>query len=195
MSRSSNSIRVSRINPAQQIATRDAPFEGRTGKTTGSDRRSVDPSWQTSAAGCFSEPSLFAENHEPFFNTIDPSRPFLGIFGAARQRLRAAVPAYKASMSYSSLHRRSPTASVGFQRLRLVSTSTFVGCGTGKSSGFEPLRMRPVSFRRLLAFDDMHSTGFFSWDYLFELGRNRDKYLNEYLAELAQKGLSRAPAR
>ncbi len=51
-----------------------------------------------------------------------------------------------------------------------------------------------LSFRRLLAFDDMHSTGFFSWDYLFELGRNRDKYLNEYLAELAQKGLSRAPA-
>jgi DUF971 family protein len=42
-----------------------------------------------------------------------------------------------------------------------------------------------------LAFDDMHSTGIFSWDYLFELGQNREKYWNEYLAELAAKGLSR----
>jgi DUF971 family protein len=45
-----------------------------------------------------------------------------------------------------------------------------------------------------LTFDDMHSTGIFSWEYLFELGRNRDKYWNEYLAELAAKGLSRASA-
>jgi DUF971 family protein len=40
----------------------------------------------------------------------------------------------------------------------------------------------------------MHSTGIFSWEYLFELGRNREKYWNEYLAELAGKGLSRAAA-
>ena len=45
-----------------------------------------------------------------------------------------------------------------------------------------------------LGFDDMHSTGIFSWDYLFELGRNREKYWNEYLAELSAKGLSRASA-
>jgi DUF971 family protein len=43
-----------------------------------------------------------------------------------------------------------------------------------------------------IAFDDTHSTGIFSWEYLFELGRNRDKYWNEYLAELVAKGLSRA---
>ena len=42
-----------------------------------------------------------------------------------------------------------------------------------------------------LTFDDMHATGIFSWEYLFELGRNRDKYWNEYLHELAAKGLSR----
>jgi DUF971 family protein len=42
-----------------------------------------------------------------------------------------------------------------------------------------------------IAFDDTHSTGIFSWEYLFELGRNRDKYWNEYLAGLAAKGLSR----
>ncbi len=46
-----------------------------------------------------------------------------------------------------------------------------------------------------LVFDDMHSTGIFSWDYLFELGRNRERYWNEYLGELKEKNLSRAPAR
>jgi DUF971 family protein len=45
-----------------------------------------------------------------------------------------------------------------------------------------------------LDFDDMHSTGIFSWEYLFELGQNREKYWREYLDELAEKGLSRAPA-
>ncbi len=45
-----------------------------------------------------------------------------------------------------------------------------------------------------LTFDDMHATGIFSWEYLFELGRNRDKYWNEYLDELAAKGLSRIAA-
>src|SRR5271170_5708920 len=43
-----------------------------------------------------------------------------------------------------------------------------------------------------LAFDDMHSTGIFSWDYLFELGSNRDRYWKEYLGELTEKNLSRA---
>ena len=45
-----------------------------------------------------------------------------------------------------------------------------------------------------LGFDDMHSTGIFSWEYLFELGQNREKYWREYLDELAEKGLSRAPS-
>jgi len=44
-----------------------------------------------------------------------------------------------------------------------------------------------------LVFDDLHSTGIYSWDYLFELGRNREKYWREYLSELADKKLSRAP--
>lgn len=44
-----------------------------------------------------------------------------------------------------------------------------------------------------LVFDDMHSTGIFSWDYLFELGRNRERYWSEYLDELKAKHLSRAP--
>ncbi len=44
-----------------------------------------------------------------------------------------------------------------------------------------------------LTFDDMHSTGIFSWDYLFELGRNREAYWRDYLDELKSKGLTREP--
>jgi DUF971 family protein len=43
-------------------------------------------------------------------------------------------------------------------------------------------------------FDDMHSTGIFSWDYFLELGRNYRPNWQSYLDELAVKGLSREPA-
>jgi DUF971 family protein len=56
------------------------------------------------------------------------------------------------------------------------------------------LELVPVgNYAVRLVFDDMHSTGIFSWDYLFELGQNSEKYWREYLGELAEKGLSRAP--
>jgi len=44
-----------------------------------------------------------------------------------------------------------------------------------------------------LVFDDLHSTGIFGWDYLRDLGRNRDRYWQDYLDELAAKNLSRDP--
>jgi len=46
-----------------------------------------------------------------------------------------------------------------------------------------------------LVFDDMHDTGIFGWDYLFELGQNRAERWGNYLAELDAKGLSREPVR
>ena len=42
-----------------------------------------------------------------------------------------------------------------------------------------------------LVFDDMHSTGIYSWDYFLELGRNQARYWQDYLDELAAKGFSR----
>ena len=42
-----------------------------------------------------------------------------------------------------------------------------------------------------LVFDDMHSTGIFSWDYLQELGQNQPQYWQDYLDELAAKGMKR----
>jgi DUF971 family protein len=44
-----------------------------------------------------------------------------------------------------------------------------------------------------LVFDDMHSTGIYSWDYLNELGRDHERRWQDYLDELASKGLSRDP--
>jgi DUF971 family protein len=58
------------------------------------------------------------------------------------------------------------------------------------------LELLPVgNYAVRLVFDDMHSTGIFSWEYLFELGRNREKYWSDYLGELKEKSLSRETAR
>jgi DUF971 family protein len=54
------------------------------------------------------------------------------------------------------------------------------------------LEVQPVgNYAVRLLFDDLHSTGIYSWDYLRDLGRNRDAYWQDYLDELAGKGLSR----
>ena len=46
-----------------------------------------------------------------------------------------------------------------------------------------------------LVFDDLHSTGIYSWEYFLDLGRNYEQYWQAYLDELAVKGLSREPAK
>jgi DUF971 family protein len=57
------------------------------------------------------------------------------------------------------------------------------------------LEIHPIgNYAVRLVFDDMHSTGIYSWDYLLELGRNRKANWQDYLDELAAKGLSREPA-
>src|SRR2546426_11728370 len=54
------------------------------------------------------------------------------------------------------------------------------------------LEVHPVgNYAVRLVFDDMHSTGIYSWDYLYELGRNHAQTWQDYLDALAEKGLSR----
>lgn len=56
----------------------------------------------------------------------------------------------------------------------------------------EILEVLPVgSYAVRIVFDDLHDTGIFTWDYLRELGENRESRMEAYLAELAEKGLSR----
>jgi DUF971 family protein len=42
-------------------------------------------------------------------------------------------------------------------------------------------------------FSDGHASGIFSWDYLYELGRDQDALWERYLAKLAAAGASRDP--
>jgi DUF971 family protein len=54
------------------------------------------------------------------------------------------------------------------------------------------LEVHPIdNYAVRLEFDDLHSTGIYSWDHLLELGRNRERHWQEYLDELAGKGLTR----
>ena len=44
-----------------------------------------------------------------------------------------------------------------------------------------------------IKFDDLHDTGIFSWQYLYNLGENQEEIWANYLSELEKKGLSRDP--
>ncbi len=53
-------------------------------------------------------------------------------------------------------------------------------------------RIDPVgNYAVKLAFSDGHDTGIYSWSYLRKLGTERDEIWQQYLTELAEKGLSR----
>ena len=56
--------------------------------------------------------------------------------------------------------------------------------------GVEPVGNYAVK----LVFDDMHDTGIYGWDYLYELGIGHAERWANYLGELDAKGLSREPA-
>ncbi|MEA2759248.1 MAG: hypothetical protein QOH65_1861 [Methylobacteriaceae bacterium] len=54
------------------------------------------------------------------------------------------------------------------------------------------IQVEPVgNYAVRLVFDDMHSTGIYSWRYLHELGSEYETRWAAYLAELGVKGLSR----
>ena len=56
--------------------------------------------------------------------------------------------------------------------------------------GVEPVGNYAVK----LVFDDMHSTGIYGWDYLYDLGARHAEKWADYLSGLDAKGLSREPA-
>lgn len=56
------------------------------------------------------------------------------------------------------------------------------------------MEIEPVgNYAIRIKFDDLHDTGIFSWQYLYELGVNKDEAWRGYLAELDAAGLSREP--
>jgi DUF971 family protein len=56
--------------------------------------------------------------------------------------------------------------------------------------GIDPMGNYAIKLR----FDDMHDTGIYTWDYLYELGDKHNEKWSAYLAALSAKGLAREPA-
>ncbi len=107
------------------------------------------------------------------------------------------------------LHKRSGILEVHFddgrqfklpaEYLRVHSPSAEVrGHGPGQAvlqTGKENVRIEEVEpvgrYALRLVFDDGHSTGLYSWDFLYELGENQDRYWRDYLQALKQAGYRR----
>jgi DUF971 family protein len=86
-----------------------------------------------------------------------------------------------------------------YELLRVYSPSAEVkGHGPGQEvlqTGKRAVEIRAIeavgSYAVQPAFSDGHSTGIYSWDYLYELGENQEKLWADYLAKLAAAGASR----
>jgi DUF971 family protein len=90
---------------------------------------------------------------------------------------------FKLGAEYLRTH--SPSAEVkghGSQGARLVSGKQNVKIGDMKAIGNYAVR---------LIFDDGHDTGLYSWDYLYELGRDEKRLWADYLERLDNAGASR----
>ena len=86
-----------------------------------------------------------------------------------------------------------------YEYLRVFSPSAEVrGHGPGQEvlqvgkRAVEIRALEPVgSYAVQPQFSDGHNTGIYSWDYLYELGENQEKYWSQYLERLAAAGASR----
>ena len=56
------------------------------------------------------------------------------------------------------------------------------------------MEIEPVgNYAIRLKFDDLHDTGIFSWDTLYDYGERQDELWQDYLNALEVQGLSRDP--
>ncbi len=56
------------------------------------------------------------------------------------------------------------------------------------------VELEPVgNYAIRITFDDLHDTGIFSWQYLYELGTSKEAIWAQYLKALEKNGLSRDP--
>ena len=120
-----------------------------------------------------------------------------------------AAPVSVPAPSEIKLHQRSRAMEIAFgdgqvfrlpyEFLRVYSPSAEVrGHGPGQEvlqTGKQDVEIRalePVgSYAVQPSFSDGHSTGIYSWDYLYHLGKNQDRMWKDYLAKLEAAGASR----
>lgn len=89
-----------------------------------------------------------------------------------------------------------------YEFLRVHSPSAEVrGHGPGQEvlqvgkQGINIVSVEPVgSYAMKIEFDDGHDSGLYSWEYLYNLGKNQDALWQDYLQQLAVAGKSRGPA-
>lgn len=107
-------------------------------------------------------------------------------------------------------HKRSKLLEVGFanvnyeipaELLRVYSPSAEVrGHGSGQrklQSGKKHIgisAIEPVgNYAIRITFDDGHDSGLFAWEFLEELGRDKQRFFDEYVAEMKAANASRLP--
>ncbi len=94
------------------------------------------------------------------------------------------------------------TFSLPFELLRVCSPSAEVqGHGPGQEvlqvgkRGVQITALEPVGHYALRpVFSDGHDSGLYSWDYLYQLGRDQDRLWADYESRLRAAGASRDPA-
>lgn len=89
------------------------------------------------------------------------------------------------ALSYEYLRVNSPSAEVqghgpGQGTLQLAKENVMI-------TGVEPVG----SYAIQPSFDDGHDTGIYSWETLYDLGKNHDRYWQEYLDKLKAAGYQR----
>lgn len=104
------------------------------------------------------------------------------------KRLEVDFPDGKSfSLPAEFLRVESPSAEVqghGPGQKTLVSGRRHVGI-----MGLEPVGNYAIRIK----FDDLHDTGIFTWETLYEYGTHHDEMWQSYLDEMNQQGLSRDP--
>src|SRR5690606_39398960 len=88
---------------------------------------------------------------------------------------------------------------LGFELLRVYSPSAEVrGHGPAQEvlqagkEDVDVVDIQPVgNYAVRLVFDDVHDSGIYGWDYLYDLGRRRDWYCQRYLELLRAAGIRR----
>lgn len=91
------------------------------------------------------------------------------------------------SLAAELLRVESPSAEAqghSYRKKRVVSGRRHVGIVEIEPVGNYAIRIR---------FDDLHDTGIYTWDYLYDLGKNKWTRSRAYLAALKNRGLSRDP--
>lgn len=108
------------------------------------------------------------------------------------------------------LHQQSQTLELRFEDatfvleaelLRVYSPSAEVrghgGSGGERPAGKQFVRMEKVvpqgHYAIRIEFDDGHGSGLYTWEYLADLGRNRERHWADYETELANNGRFRDP--